>query len=103
MFGFEASHIGLVSLEPAEILDTVSQALALLKVVSGMLISLGPVPLQGEVDQGSAKDGGRKRMFRLQRSRGRRQDLVEVAIEFVCTGKHQVRGLVQRRPGDQEV
>ena len=102
MLGFEASHVDIMSLEPAEILDPVSKVFALLKVASGVLVPLGPVPLQGKVDQGPAKNGGRKRMFCLQRSRGRRQDLVEVAIEFVCTGEHQVRGLVQRRPGHQK-
>ena len=45
MFGFEASHIGLMSLEPAEILDPVSKVFALLKVASGMLVPFGPVPL----------------------------------------------------------
>ena len=102
MLGFEAFHVGIMSLEPAEILNPVSQALALLKVAGGVLVPLGPVPLQGEVNQGPAENGGRKRMFGLQRSRGRRQDLVEVTIEFVCTGEHQVRGLVQRRPGHQK-
>ena len=102
MLGFEASHVDIMSLEPAEILDPVSKVLALLEVASGMLVPLGPVPLQGKVDQGPAENGGRKRMFCLQRSRGRRQDLVEVTIEFVRTGKNQVRGLVQRRPGHQK-
>ena len=62
MFGFEASHIGLVSLEPAEILDPVSKVFALLKVASGVLISLGPVPLQSKVDQSPAKNGAGARI-----------------------------------------
>ena len=102
MFGFEACHVDNMSLEPAEILDPVSKVLALLEVASGMLVSLGPVPLQGKVDQGPAENGGCKWMFCLQRSRSRRQDLVEVTIEFVHTCKNQVRGLVQRRPGHQK-
>ena len=102
MVGFEVSHVDVMSLERAEILDPISKVLALLKVTSGMLVPLGSVPLQGKVDQGPAQNGGRKRVLGLQRSRGRRQNLVEVAIEFVCTGKHQVGGLIQRRPGHQK-
>ncbi|EIM30313.1 hypothetical protein MicloDRAFT_00008630 [Microvirga lotononidis] len=102
MFGFEASQIGLMSLELFEILNPLSQVRAFLKVASSVLIALGPVPLQGEVNQGSTKNGSSKRMFRLQRSRGRRQDLVEIAVEFVRTGEHQMRGLVQRWPGHQK-
>src|SRR5215207_9624584 len=41
-------------------------------------------------------------MFCLQRSRGRGQDLIEVAVDFVCTGKNQVRGMLQRRPTHQK-
>ena len=102
MLGFEASHVDIMSLEPAEILNPVSKVLALLEVASGVLVSLGPVPLQGKVDQGPAENGSRKWMFCLQRSRSRRQDLVEVTIEFVCTGEYQVRGLVQCRPAHQK-
>ncbi len=102
MLGFEASDVDIMSLEPAEILDPVSKVFALLKVARGVLVPLGPVPLQGKVDQGPAENDGRKRMFCLQCSRSRRQDLVEVAIELVCTGKHQVRGLVERRPDHQK-
>ena len=65
MFGFEASHVDNMSLEPAEILDPIGKVLALLEVASGMLVPLGPVSLQGKVDQGPAKNGGRKGMFCL--------------------------------------
>jgi hypothetical protein len=40
-----------MSLEPAEIVKLVSMVFALLNVTSGVLVSLGPVPLQGEVYQ----------------------------------------------------
>ena len=94
MVSFEASYVGVMSLEPAEILNPVSKVLALLEVTSGMLIPFCPVPLQGKVNQGPTENGGRKRMFRLQLRRRRRKDLVEVTIAFVGTGRHQVRGLV---------
>ena len=50
MVGFEASHVDIMSLEPAEILNPVSEVVALFKVASGVLVSLGPVPIQGKVD-----------------------------------------------------
>ena len=50
MLGFEASQVDIMSLEPAEILDPVGKAFALLEVASSVLVPLGPVPLQGEVD-----------------------------------------------------
>jgi hypothetical protein len=98
----QALHVGIMSFEPAKILDPVSQGFALLKMPGSVLISLGPVPLQGTVNQGPAKNGGRKRMFRLQLRRRRRKDLVEVTIAFVGTGKHRVRSLGQRRPDPQK-
>ncbi len=102
MLGFEASQVGIMSFEPAKILDPISKVPALLKVASGVLIALGPVVLQGKVDQGPAQNGGCKRVLCFQCSCGRRQNLVEVTIEFVCTGEHQMRGLVQRRPTHQK-
>jgi hypothetical protein len=45
MFGFETPHVDIMSLEPTEILDPISKVFALLKVASGMLVPLGPVPL----------------------------------------------------------
>ena len=98
MVRFETPHVDIMSLEPAEILNPVNKVFALLEVASGVLVTLGPVPLQGEVDQGSAENGGREGMFCLQRCRSRRQDLIEIAIELVGTGEYQVRGLVQRWP-----
>jgi hypothetical protein len=65
MLSFEAPHVDIMSLEPAEILNPLSKVFALLEVASGVLVPFGPVPLQGKVNQGPAKNGGRKRMFRL--------------------------------------
>jgi hypothetical protein len=84
MLGFEAFHVGIMALEPAEILDPVSKVLALLQVASGVLIPLGPVLLQGKVDQGPAKNGGRKRVLGLQHSRGWGQNLpIEISSAVV--------------------
>ena len=102
MVSFEAFHVSLMSLEPAEILNPISKVFAILKVASSVLVALGPVPLQGKVNQGPAENGGRKRMFYFQRSCGRGQNFVEVTVEFVRAGKHQVSGLVQRRPGHEK-
>lgn len=102
MLGFEAVHVSLMSFEPAEVINLVSQALALLEMTGRVLVPLGAVPLQGEVNQGSAQNGRGQRMLGFQCSRGRREDLVEVTIEFVCAGEHQVCGLVQGRPGHQK-
>ncbi len=48
VLGFEASQVGVMSLEPTEILNPVSQALAPLKVAGSVLVPLGSVPLQGK-------------------------------------------------------
>ena len=72
MVRLETPHVDIMSLEPAEILNPVRKVFALLEVASGVLVTLGPVPLQGEVDQGSAENGGREGMFCLQRCRSRR-------------------------------
>jgi hypothetical protein len=83
MLRLETPHVDIMSLEPAEILDPVSKVFALLKMSGSVLVPLGPVPFQGKVDQGPAKNGGRKRVLGLQRSRGRGQDLVEVTLGWL--------------------
>ena len=83
-------------LEAAEILNPAGKALALVQMTGRMLVALDPVLLQGEVNRGPAQNGRGQRMFGFQSSRGRRQDLLEIAIEFVCTGEHEVRRLIQR-------
>ena len=55
--------------------------------------------LQREVDHRPAQQGGRQWVFGFQRIRRRPEDLVVIAVEFICSRQNQFRGVIHCRPG----
>ena len=102
MFGLEPGTVGFVGLEVAEVLDLAREPLAFQQVPRGVAVAARSRGAEREVDQRPPDQGGGERMLRLQRLRGRDEDVIEIAVQLPRPRHRQIGRAVERRPVDKE-
>ena len=82
MFGAQASNKGLMCLARTVILDGGSQRLAFHEMTSRVPIPRGFGPIECVVNHTPAKNSRGERMFSLQQSRSRVEQIIGISVDF---------------------
>ena len=90
MFGTQASNKGLMCLKGIVILDGRTQRLAFHEMTSHVPIPRGLGPIECVVNHTPAKNSRGERMFSLQQSRSRVEQMIGISVDFGAALEHEL-------------